>query len=167
MSILEAALGGPMSSRLFQEIREKRGLAYAVFASTAAYMNAAQFSIYSGTRPTNLSEVIQIIRAEVAKLLAAGLDDGELTRIRDYLLGNILLGMEATRSRMIRLGRNAVNGLELLSLEETVERYRSVTLADVKRVIERVLSQEPTIAVISPLSTEELQDLLSGVVLSG
>jgi predicted Zn-dependent peptidase len=160
MNILESALGGPMSSRLFQEVREKRGLAYAVFANTTAYMNAAQFSVYVGTRPANLGEVLQIIRTEMKKVLEKGLEADELARIRDYLLGTMLLGMEATRNRMIRLGRNAANGLELLALEEIVQRYQAVSLNDITAVAERVLSEEPSIAVVSPLTSVEVQDLL-------
>jgi predicted Zn-dependent peptidase len=159
-AVLDTALGGPMSSRLFQEVREKRGLAYAVFASTTGFMNAAQFSVYVGTRPSNLGEVVGIIRSEIAKILESGLEAEELQRIRDYLLGNLILGMEATRNRMVRIGRNAANGLDLHSLDEVIDFYQAVTLADVKRVAERIYSQEPTIAVVSPLNSEQLEGLL-------
>jgi len=159
-ALLETALGGPMSSRLFQEVREKRGLAYAVFASTTAYMNAAQFAIYLGTRPSNLTEACAIVRAELLKMLEIGMDACELERIRDYLIGHIVLGMESTQARMIRLGKSAINGLELLSLEQWIERYRSVTLDDIRRVAERLLSQKPSIAVVSPLEQPEVAAML-------
>jgi predicted Zn-dependent peptidase len=161
MTILEAALGGPMSSRLFQEVREKRGLAYAVFASTAAFMNAAQFSVYVGTRPANLAETLQIINSEISKILEYGLYPDELKRIRDFLLGNMLLGMEATLNRMIRLGRNATNGLQIHSLEETIERYKAVSLDDILRVAKRVLNADASIAVVGPISEDELKNVIS------
>jgi len=156
-SILDTALGGGMSSRLFQEIREKRGLAYAVFSTTMPYVGASQFGVYVGTRPSNIEEAVEIIQRELAKLLAGGLDSDELERMREYIVGHVVLSSESTSSRMLRLGKNAIADLEILSLDETIERYRAVKLADVQRVAERVLAQEPSLAIISPRESEELQ----------
>jgi predicted Zn-dependent peptidase len=158
--LLDTALGGPMSSRLFQEIREKRGLAYAVYATTVPFINASQFLIYVGTRPSNLGETIALLRAEIDKVLSAGISVAELERVCEYNLGHMVLGMESTSQRMTRIGANAVQDLEIHSLEETIERYRSVSLVDIQRVAERVLRQEPTIAIISPLGGDELSGLL-------
>jgi len=155
--IMDAALGGGMSSRLFQEIREKRGLAYAVFSATDSYLGAGSFLVYVGTRPENLLEVVSLIQSELARLLAAGLTPAELQRMQDYLVGNTVLAQESTASRMIRLGRNAVCDQEILSLNEIIERLRAVTLNDVQRVAERILRATPTLAVISPLATAGLQ----------
>jgi predicted Zn-dependent peptidase len=156
-SILDTALGGGMSSRLFQEIREKRGLAYAVFSTTMPYVGASQFGVYVGTRPSNIEEVVEIIQRELAKMLTGGLEPDELARMREYIVGHVVLSSESTSSRMLRLGKNAIADLELLSLDETIERYRAVKLADVQRVAERVLAQEPSLAIISPRDSEELQ----------
>jgi predicted Zn-dependent peptidase len=156
-ALLDTALGGGMSSRLFQEIREKRGLAYAVYANTAPYLNAAQFSVYAGTRPSNLPEVVQIIHRELEQIVEKGLDGAELDRVREYAIGHIVLDAESTRSRMSRLGKNAISDLELLSLDEILERYRSVTLADTRKVAEKILTQTPTLAIISPLKTATLE----------
>ncbi|MDR2714685.1 MAG: insulinase family protein [Coriobacteriales bacterium] len=159
-ALLDSILGGPMSSRLFQEVREKRGLAYAVYASTVSYMNAAQFSVYAGTRPSNLGEVLGLIRKELASLVAKGVTPEELARVQEYVVGNLVLAHEATSSRMVRLGRNQVNGLKHLSIDELIERYRAVGLEDIKRVAERVFAQEPTVAVISPLTQDEIAELV-------
>lgn len=161
-SLLETALGGPMSSRLFQSIREQRGLAYAVYASTQPFMHAAQFSIYVGTRPANLKEVIAILRSELNQVVRAGLSAAELADMQEFLVGYLVLSEESTRSHMMRLGSNAVLDLEILSLDENIERIRAVSLEDVQRVAQMVLTAEPTIAVISPLGKSELQELLEG-----
>lgn len=159
--LMETALGGPMSSRLFQEVREKRGLAYAVYATTSPYMNAAQFFIYVGTRPGNLKEVVGVLRGEIALLLDKGIAAEELARVQEYTVGNLVLSAEATRDHMLKLGGNAVQDLEILSLDESIERYRSVTRADIQRVAERILTAKPTVAVISPLGQSELDAVLA------
>jgi predicted Zn-dependent peptidase len=159
-ALLDAALGGGMSSRLFQEIREKRGLAYAVYSSTMSYVDAGSFVVYVGTRPDNLGEVIGLIRSELARMLELGMDEAELTRMKDYLIGHTVLSQESTAAKMIRLGRSAVCDLELLSLDEVIERYRAVSLADISRLAEQILNAEPTIAVISPFDEAEIMALL-------
>ncbi|MDR2196929.1 MAG: insulinase family protein [Coriobacteriales bacterium] len=160
-SILDTALGGGMSSRLFQEIREKRGLAYAVFSTSVPYIGGGQFAVYVGTRPSNIEEVITIIRTELARALASGIDEEELVRIREYVIGHLVLGSESTSSRMLRIGKTAIAAQELLSLDEIIERYRSVTRTDVERVAQRVLSSSPTVALISPRPVEELEEALA------
>ena len=159
--LMETALGGPMSSRLFQEVREKRGLVYAVYAATSPYMNASQFFIYAGTRSSNLKEVVSVLRNEINLLLDKGITADELVRVQEYLVGHLVLSAESTRDHMLKLGGNAVQELELLSLDENIQKYRSVTLDDVNRVAKRVLSADPTIAVISPLGKDELDAVLS------
>ena len=163
-AILDAALGGGMSSRLFQEIREKRGLAYAVYASTMSFQALGSFFVYVGTRPANLEEAVGLIRIELLRILEEGITAEELARMQEYLIGNMVLGMESTASRMMRLGRNAVSGVPLYSLDETIERYRSVTMADTQRVAERVLTGSPTLAVISPREAATLEGVLSGLL---
>jgi len=164
-ALLDAALGGGMSSRLFQEIREKRGLAYAVYSTTISYCGEGSFVIYVGTRPDNIQEVVRIILDELEKMLKSGLDADELQRMKDYLVGHTVLAQESTASRMIRLGRNAVNDLPILSLDEVIEQYRAVTLDDVMRVSQRVLQASPTIAVISPFDTDELEKQLTTLLM--
>ena len=160
-ALMNTIIGGPMSSRLFQEVREKRGLAYAVYASTSAYMNAAMFSVYAGTRPSNLGEVLAIIRAEFEKMATDGVSDEELERSKEYLVGNTVLSHESTSTRMVRLGSNQVNGLDIFSLDEIIDSYRAVSCADVGRVAARILAEKPTVAVISPLEQAEVAELLA------
>ena len=163
-ALLDTALGGGMSSRLFQEVREKRGLAYAVYASTIPYIGAGQFVIYAGTRPSNIQEVVSIFKSEVGLMLEAGLTTEELERVREYVIGHIVLSTESTSQRMLRLGKNSISDIELLSLDETIERYRQVELEDVMRVAQRVLALDPTIAVISPLEDNEVNKVLTQVL---
>jgi predicted Zn-dependent peptidase len=163
-SLLDTALGGGMSSRLFQEVREKRGLAYAVYASTMPFLGAAQFLAYVGTRPSNIEEVISILRHELAKAVEEGLSQEELERVREYVIGHIVLSMESTSQRMLRLGKGAISEIDLLSLDELIASYRAVTLDDIQRVLLRILNQAPTIAIISPRDEREVEDALASLL---
>jgi predicted Zn-dependent peptidase len=163
-SLLDTALGGGMSSRLFQEVREKRGLAYAVYTSTMPYLGAGQFLSYVGTRPANIEEVITILRREFASVIEKGLTREELERVREYVIGHIVLSMESTSQRMLRLGKSAISRNELLSLDELIARYRAVTLEDTQRVVSRVLGQAPTIAIISPREEREIEEALASLI---
>jgi predicted Zn-dependent peptidase len=159
-SLLDTALGGGMSSRLFQEVREKRGLAYAVYSTTMPYIGAGQFIVYAGTRPSNIEEVVSIVQRELSGALGAGLTAEELERVREYAIGHIVLSMESTSQRMLRLGKSAISETELLSLDELIARYRAVSLDDIQRVAARVLDQMPTIAIISPRAEQEVESSL-------
>ncbi len=127
LAILDGVLGGGMSSRLFQEIREKRGLAYAVYSFSALYQDTGEFAIYAGTRPDNAEEVIQLIRIEAERIAESGVKPEELDRVRQAAKGHLVLGMESTRNRMTRLGKNEVTGGEILSADEIMERFDAVT----------------------------------------
>jgi len=162
--LLDTALGGGMSSRLFQEIREKRGLAYAVYSTSMSYIGEGSFVIYVGTRPDNLREVIEIIIDEIKKMLSLGMDTLELERMKDYLVGHTVLSQESTAARMIRLGTNAVNDLPIYSLDEVIDFLRAVSLDDITRVSQRLLTPSPTVAVISPFATDELQAELAALM---
>jgi len=159
-SLLDTVFGGGMSSRLFQEVREKRGLAYAVYSTNVPYYGAGQFVVYAGTRPSNMMELISIIRREIKKLLETGLTAGELERAREQVIGHIVLSMESTSQRMAKLGSNSISDLEILSLDESIRRYREVSLDDTKRVAQRILSLDPTVAIISPFDEREIRDML-------
>jgi predicted Zn-dependent peptidase len=163
-SLLDTALGGGMSSRLFQEVREKRGLAYAVYSSTMPYLGAGQFVVYAGTRPGNIEEVVSIVRRELAGAVRTGLTAEELERVREYVIGHIVLSMESTAQRMLRIGKTSISGTELLSLDKLIARYRAVTLDDIQRVALRVLDQAPTIAIISPRKEQEVEASLESII---
>jgi len=133
-SILDSILGGSASSRLFQEIREKRGMAYSVYSFASQYSDTGQIGIYVGTREENLVECFEIVARELADVAAGNIRDGELERAKENLKGRMLLSMESTSNRMSRLGKSLITDSELLSLEELVERVDAVTAEDVAAV---------------------------------
>ena len=110
LSVLDAVLGGSTSSRLFQEVREKRGLAYAVYSWASHYRDTGQLGIYVGTRQENVGEAMRIIGSELGRLHADGVTDEELARAREHVKGRIVLSMESTANRMHRLGRSVLTG---------------------------------------------------------
>jgi len=160
LALLDGVLGGGMSSRLFQEIREKRGLAYAVYSFSALYGDTGEFAVYAGTRPDNAETVVKLIREELDRVAADGVTTDELDRVRQASTGHLVLGLESTRMRMQRLGKNEVTGGEILSADEIMERFNAVTMDDLKRVSAEVLSAEKVLAVIGPFTAEKLEHLL-------
>jgi predicted Zn-dependent peptidase len=161
LSLLDGVLGGGMASRLFQEIREKRGLAYAVYSYSALYQDTGEFAVYAGTRPSNAEEVVELIRTELDRVANEGVTPDELDRVRQAATGHLVLGMESTRNRMQRLGKNEVTGGEILSADEIMDRFNAVTMDDVRRVSAEVLSAEKALAVIGPFTAEKLEHLVS------
>jgi predicted Zn-dependent peptidase len=125
-SILDAILGGSASSRLFQEIREKRGLAYSVYSFVSQYADTGQVGIYVGTREDNLSEALAIASDQVADIAAGNLADKELKRAQENLKGRLMLGMESTSARMTRLGKSLVTDTEILSLDRLIAEIDAV-----------------------------------------
>lgn len=160
LALLDGVLGGGMSSRLFQEIRERRGLAYAVYSFSALYQDTGEFAVYAGTRPDNAAEVLGLIRAEMESIAAHGVTPAELDRVRQAAKGHLVLGLESTRMRMTRLGKNETSGGEILSADEVVERFDSVTMDDLRRVSAEVLSADKVLAVIGPHDEDEVAGLL-------
>jgi len=130
-SLLDSILGGSASSRLFQEIREKRGMAYAVYSFASQYSDAGQIGLYVGTREDNLVECLEIAARELGDIGAGNVRAGELERAKENLKGRMLLSMESTSNRMSRLGKALVTGTELLGLDELIERIDAVTADDV------------------------------------
>jgi len=130
-SLLDAILGGSASSRLFQEIREKRGMAYSVYSYASQYSDGGQIGLYVGTREENLAECLEIAAREVGDVAAGNVRAGELERAKENLKGRMLLALESTSNRMSRLGKSLVTGTELLELEELIERIDAVTADDV------------------------------------
>jgi predicted Zn-dependent peptidase len=130
-SLLDAILGGSASSRLFQEIREARGMAYSVYTFGSQYAETGQVGIYVGTREDNLDACLEVIAAEIEDVGAGNLREGELDRAKENLEGRLLLSLESTSNRMSRLGRALVTDVELVSVEEIVRRVRAVTEDDV------------------------------------
>jgi predicted Zn-dependent peptidase len=141
-SLLDAIVGGSASSRLFQEIREKRGMAYAVYTYGSQYVDAGQVGLYVGTREDNLGECLEVAARELVDVGAGNLRPGELQRAKENLTGRMLLSLESTSSRMTRLGRALVTGTELVGIEETLARIAAVTEEDVAALAAALLAPE-------------------------
>lgn len=131
MGVLDVILGGSMSSRLFQEIREKRGLAYAVGTYSVGYSDTGQVGVYLGTREDNLAEAAGIIGRELRRMGEEPVPAAELSRAREHLKGRLVLGLESPATRMHRIGRAVLSGTELLDVDEIVERIEAVTADDI------------------------------------
>ena len=141
-SILDAILGGSASSRLFQEIREKRGLAYAVYSFLSQYADTGQIGVYIGTREENLDETLAIAVDQIADIAAGNLTDRELNRAKENLKGRIVLSMESTSTRMNRLGKSLVTDTEILSLDRIVAEIEAVEPALVCELAGSLLAPE-------------------------
>jgi predicted Zn-dependent peptidase len=138
LDVVNHVLGGGLSSRLFDEIRERRGLAYSVFSTTAGHSDAGAWSIYAGSVPERADEVQSVITHELDRLVADGITDEELEIAQGYLAGAYELGLEDSGARMSRLGAQLVLRDALISVEEQLDRWSAVTHDDVRRVIDRV-----------------------------
>src|ERR687893_2058129 len=125
-SLLDAILGGSASSRLFQEIREKRGMAYAVYTFASQYTDTGLIGIYLGTREENLGPCLEIAVEQIADIAAGNLRPDELARAKENLKGRIHLSMESTSNRMTRLGKSLITDTELLSFERIIEEIDAV-----------------------------------------
>ncbi|WP_298459628.1 pitrilysin family protein [uncultured Cellulomonas sp.] len=147
LSVLNAALGGGMSSRLFQEIREKRGLAYSTYSFSSGHADTGVFGLYAGCTPAKVDEVTALLAQEWDRLAQDGLAPGELERSIGQLSGGLVLGMEDTGSRMSRLGKSELVHGELLGLDESLERIRAVTAEEV-RVLAGELAAMPRSSVL-------------------
>lgn len=154
LGVLNAALGGGMSSRLFQEVREKRGLAYSVYSYHQQYADAGMFGVYAGCVPRKVDDVLAICRDELAEVAAHGITADELDRGRGQLRGNLVLGLEDTGSRMSRIGKAELVYGELLSVDDIIDRIGAVTLDDVASVAQDLLAAPPTLAVVGPFDED-------------
>ncbi|MEV5707880.1 pitrilysin family protein [Actinoallomurus sp. NPDC052274] len=150
LGVLNAALGGGMSSRLFQEIREKRGLAYSVYSYNSQYADTGIFGVYAGCLPAKVDEVLEICRDEVAKVAEHGITEEELERGKGQLRGSFVLGLEDTGSRMSRIGKSELVYDSLLSVDDILGRIEAVTLDDVRTVGREILGRPMTMTAIGP-----------------
>jgi predicted Zn-dependent peptidase len=131
LRILDAILGGSTSSRLFQEVREKRGLAYAVYSYASHYADGGQVAVYVGTRPDNVAAAIEVIGTELERLQGDGVSEEELERARENVKGRTVLSMESTLTRMNRLGSSVLMEVPILTVDEVLAALDAVTLEDV------------------------------------
>jgi predicted Zn-dependent peptidase len=152
ISLLNAMLGGSMSSRLFQEVREKRGLAYSIYSYQASYRDCGLLVVYAGTSPESSSQVVDLIRAECARLRDEPVDPIDLQQAKDQLKGNLLLGLEGTSSRMTRLAKMEIYFQRNHELDEIIAGIEGVSADQFQALAERILRDEAfAITSIGPL----------------
>lgn len=133
-ALLNTLLGGNMSSRLFQEIRERRGLAYAVYSFLSAYLDTGLLGVYLGTDPRRVNEALEVVQRETVRVLEGDLSGSEMEMMREHLIGGILLGAESTDNRMMRLAKNEYVYNRYVSYDELIENLGKVRIEDVIRV---------------------------------
>lgn len=156
--VLNQVLGGGMSSRLFQEVREQRGLAYSVYSYRLAFEETGALGIYAGTAPERAGELLAVLDAQLARLVAdGGVSERELAAAKGHVTGSLALSLESSISRMHRIGQSELILGEVPSLDEVVARFEAVTVEDIARVVDRVVRDRArTLASVGPLSEAEL-----------
>jgi predicted Zn-dependent peptidase len=154
LSVLDTILGGGMSSRLFQEVREKRGLAYSVYSFQQGYRDAGLFGVSAGTSPQSVQECVDVIVAELEKMSTHGPTDAEMTLAKEHLKGSLTLSLESSSGRMMRLGRSEFNFGETVAIEEIERRFNAVTRDDVLALARELFAPESIgLCVLGPLET--------------
>ncbi|MDP1821421.1 MAG: pitrilysin family protein [Acidimicrobiales bacterium] len=159
MAVANQILGGGMASRLFQEVREERGLAYAVYSHPSAYTDSGYLTIYCGTAPKRARETLTVMEDVVAALVADGVTDQELAVATGYLEGSLLLGLEDSGGRMGRLGRSIMQRDRITSVDEHVAGIRAVATDDVQRVLRQVFAGPRALAAVGPFDDDALGTL--------
>lgn len=163
LGVLSTALGGGMSSRLFQEVREKRGLAYSVYSYTSGFADCGLFGIYAGCRPSQVDDVLKICRDGLDQAANEGLTDEEIRRAIGQLSGSTVLGLEDTGALMNRIGKSELCWGSQLSVDEMLERIAAVTPEEVREVAHDILGQRPSLSVIGPLKDKQADRLHEAV----
>ncbi|MEU1024058.1 pitrilysin family protein [Streptomyces sp. NPDC005904] len=155
LGVLNTALGGGMSSRLFQEVREKRGLAYSVYSYTSGFADTGLFGVYAGCRPSQVHDVLKICRDELDQVAQHGLSDDEIGRAIGQLAGSTVLGLEDTGALMNRIGKSELCWGEHMSVDEMLAKISAVTPDEVREVARDVLGRRPSLAAIGPLKDKQ------------
>jgi predicted Zn-dependent peptidase len=150
-SVLNQALGGGMASRLFQEVREKRGLAYSVYSYQGMHSDAGSFAVYAGCTPKKVGTTLDVLRTELDRARREGITDAELTRAKGNLAGSMLLSLEDTGSRMGRIGKSLSTDADLLTLDETLAEVEAVDHDMVREVAAELLDGPFTLALVGPV----------------
>lgn len=156
MSVLSAALGGGMSSRLFQEIREKRGLAYSVYSYAQQFAGSGYLGFYAGCNPKKAFEVVSLIRETLHDVASNGFTHEELLRAQGAVTGSLVLSQEDTGSRMTRIGKSEIVHGVVLGFDEILKAVSSVDSEAIRELASEFLTKSPTLAVVGPFSRESL-----------
>ncbi len=159
LNVLNSVLGGGMSSRLFQEVREKRGLAYSVYSFAGSYSDAGIVGLYAGCTPAKAPQVARLMLDEFHRLAADGITDEELIRARGQLGGASALALEDSDTRMTRLGRAELTTGEFADLDENLRRLAEVTASDVRELAAELAARPLSVAAVGPVAADELAGL--------
>ncbi len=159
--VMNHVMGSGMSSRLFREVREERGLAYAVYGFRLAYADAGAWGVYVGTTPSQADTALNVIRDELAKVVAEGITPDELERAKGSMRGGLALSLEDPNSRMVRLGRDELSGMPHLSVDERLEKLEAVTLDDVQSIATDLFTGERVIGAVGPFDESDLAPYLA------
>ena len=154
MGVLASALGGGMSSRLFQEIREKRGLAYSVYAYAQQFAGSGQIGFYAGCNPTKAMEVVEIIREVLADVAENGMSHEEIERAKGAVRGSLVLSQEDSGSRMSRIGKNEIVYGQVMGFDDILKAISRVNSTDVREIASEYLTKSPTLALVGPFKSE-------------
>ena len=154
MGVLASALGGGMSSRLFQEIREKRGLAYSVYAYAQQFAGSGQIGFYAGCNPTKAIEVVEIIREVLADVSENGMSHEEIERAKGAVRGSLVLSQEDSASRMSRIGKNEIVYGQVMCFDDILKAISRVNSTDVREIASEYLTKSPTLALVGPFKSE-------------
>jgi predicted Zn-dependent peptidase len=152
MGVLSAALGGGMSSRLFQEIREKRGLAYSVYSYAQQFAGSGFLGFYAGCNPSKATEVVSIMRDVLHDVASNGLTHEELARAQGAVRGTLVLSQEDTGSRMSRIGKSELVYGEIMTFDQILKAVADVSSADIRSLADEILHAAPTLAVVGPFA---------------
>jgi predicted Zn-dependent peptidase len=155
LGVLSSALGGGMSSRLFQEIREKRGLAYSTYSFASHHAGAGLFGLYAGCQPAKAHEVLDIMREQLADVAANGLGEDEVSRGKGQMRGGLVLGLEDSTARMSRIGKSELSFGEVLEVDELLRRVNAVTTADVAELAADLLDRPRCLTVVGPFGQSD------------
>lgn len=162
--ILNNILGGGISSRLFQAIREERGLAYSVYSYQTNYSDGGLFTVYAGTRPGNTAQVLDLIIQNLADVKKNGISAKELTRAKEQIKGGLLLGLESSSSRMSRIGKLEITLGKYVSLEEVVHKIEQVTLDDLDRMANTLfLAENLSLTVLGPVKDSNVPEITTAL----
>ena len=154
MGVLASALGGGMSSRLFQEIREKRGLAYSVYAYAQQFAGSGQIGFYAGCNPSKAIEVLEIIREVLADVAENGMSYEEIERAKGAVRGSLVLSQEDSGSRMSRIGKNEIVYGQVMGFDDILNAISRVNPTDVREIASEYLTKSPTLALVGPFKNE-------------
>jgi predicted Zn-dependent peptidase len=158
--VMNHVVGSGMSSRLFREVREERGLAYAVYGFKLAYADAGAWGVYVGTTPSQAHTALNVIRDELSKVVAEGITPEELERAKGSMRGGLALSLEDPNSRMVRLGRDELSGMPHLSVDERLAKLEAVTLEDVQSIATDLFTGERILGAVGPFDEADLEPYL-------